>query len=79
MNFARTNLSLLLARQNRQAAQRGTVAACRIAMPLVAERMVAPRSQEAQAAATPRRVLQTIELVGALAMMAAFMVLALFG
>lgn len=79
MNFARTNLSLLLARQTRQAAQRDAVATRRIALPQAVERLAAIRCPEAPMAATPHRFGQTLEIVGALAMMAAFMVLALFG
>lgn len=82
MNFARTNLSLLLARQNRQHAalgRTGPVGADRcIAMRLPAASVAsAPKAVAPMAAATPRS--QTLELVGAIAMMAAFMVLALFG
>lgn len=85
MNFARTNLSLLLARQNRQAAQRGAVAACRTALPQVATRVTAPRcavivpAVSDAAPNTPTSAREALELACALAMMAAFMVLALFG
>lgn len=105
MNFARTNLSLLLARQNRQHAalgRTGSVGADRQASLWAAPRLVshqsatrvapvvqpAPstgsqvtRSQVAssQAASSQATGSQALELVGAIAMMAAFMVLALFG
>jgi hypothetical protein len=81
MNFARTNLSLLLARQNRQSAvlqraglQRDGAASRlggRVAMPAAAAATIP--------AASPASQSQTLELVGAIAMMAAFLVLALFG
>jgi hypothetical protein len=78
MNFARTNLSLLLARQNRQPL-RGAAAPCRlpttrvVAAPVFAPAAAVPASP----AAIPLR--QALEVAGALAMMAAFLVLALFG
>lgn len=82
MNFARTNLSLLLARQTARAAGR--------ACPRLGERLLpalhAPSHREipvttpaAAPKASGRTLDQAIEWVGAIAMMAFVLVLALFG
>lgn len=72
MNFARTNLSLLLARQCRQPIRRAPVVDLR--QPPVQQVQVVAGTAAAAAATTSR-----LELVGAGATMLLFLVLALFG
>lgn len=82
MNFARTNLSVLLARQSaRVATSRMSPRLAERAqwLPQVAPTRVAPVATPAAPVASGRTLDQAIEWVGAIAMMAAVLVLALFG
>ncbi|MBM3974028.1 MAG: hypothetical protein FJ301_08005 [Planctomycetes bacterium] len=82
MNFTRTNLSPLLARQTRQTAQRGVVAMRRAVLPPTDRRATSlgnAACEAAVAADTPMSAREILEFAGTVAMMAFFMVLALFG
>lgn len=82
MNFARTNLSVLLARQSARAATGRTSsrpAERAQLLPQALPSRVAPVTTPTAAAAGSRTLDQAIEWFGAITMMAAVLVLALFG
>jgi hypothetical protein len=82
MNFARTNLSILLARQTARAAGRTCPRFAERAMPALpapSQRPMPTMVPAAAAKASGRTLDQAIEWVGAIAMMAVVLVLALFG